>query len=75
MTEHHEYEVPDYGDMFTLEEFRDCVDSGCFIDYDGIGHEAWVSGGGKLMMSSRCVSPSTVFEVSEQCTHVVWFNR
>ena len=33
-------EIPDYGDVMSLEDFKACVESGGFIDSDGFGKYA-----------------------------------
>lgn len=35
-----EIEFDDHTCHMTLQEFKDAVESGCFIDYDGIGYLA-----------------------------------
>lgn len=67
-------DIPDYGDLMTIEEWIECVESGGFIDYDGHGN---YSNGEKV--SDHIVHPSDV--AAEQIikrddfTHVVWYNR
>lgn len=62
--------IPDYGDVMTVEEWRSCVESGCFIDDDGIGTPAKDG-----MMMDRDVWPSGMDDVPEDATHIVWFNK
>ncbi len=75
MTNHHERipmiifteEIPEYGDLMTLEEFLHDVKDGCITDYDGTGH--WSNG---FSMSRE----GNVFgKTPEGATHVVWFNK
>jgi hypothetical protein len=63
---------PDYGDLFTMEEWKGCVMSGLFIDYDGFGNYAT-----ETEMSDIVVKPSDLAkgEVDESWSHVMWFNR
>lgn len=64
--------IPEYGDLMTLEEFREGVRSGMLTDYDGEGQYATAT-----QMSDVCVSPSDVASglVDKGFTHVVWFNK
>ena len=69
--------IPSYGDLMTIEEFKDTVDCGGFIDYDGYGHFATED----HTMGITKVYPSEVKEdFLEMCrehkiTHICWFNR
>jgi len=67
-------EIPDYGDLMTMEDWLDCVESGGFIDYDGSGRYS----DGKRM-ANKPVYPSDVeagrLLKETEFTHVVWFNR
>jgi hypothetical protein len=64
--------LPDYGDLMTLGDWLDCVESGGFIDYDGLGRYAT-----DKEMSNIYVVPSDVEKgkVDKSWSHVVWFNR
>ena len=66
--------MPDYGDVFTVEEFKGCVRTGAFIDYDGSAHPAKLIDG-KIMLSHEYIKPSRIHELSEDATHIAWFNR
>lgn len=67
--------IPEYGDLFTLEEFLELCESYCFVDYDGFGNysdgENMVIGLDMMMLPSEflAIGRDTVF------THVVWFNK
>ncbi len=61
--------IPDYGDVFTVKDFYDCVDSGLFNDYDGFGKYAT-----EKEISDEVVDLSDV-KVNTEYTHVVWFNK
>ena len=64
-------DIPDYGDVMTVQEFYECCAVGLFIDYDGSGR--YVEDG---KMASIGVSPSSILKkIDERFTHVVWFNR
>ena len=65
---------PEYGDLFTIESFNEDVNSGCLIDYDGIGYYATA----KKMNRAFPASPGMI-RMGEKppkwATHVMWFNR
>jgi hypothetical protein len=64
------YDTP-LDNLFTVEEFRDDVEDGGFIDYDGSGHP--VKDG--MMCATFCVLPSEVHLIPEDATHIQWYNR
>ena len=64
-------EIPEYGDAMTVEEFKDDVNTGCLIDYDGFGHPMK---DGK-MAGHLDIYPSRVDIIPEDATHIIWFNR
>jgi hypothetical protein len=59
-----------FGHLMTVEEFRECVKIGGFIDYDGFGHPVKDE-----KMSSIVVYPSKVVEIPADATHIMWYNR
>ena len=59
------------GDLMTLKEFRSCVRSGCFTDYDGIGFYANKEGTTHNEVELATVSR----KVPEHITHVLWYNK
>jgi hypothetical protein len=61
----------DEEDVYTVAEFRECVESTAFIDYDGYGHPVK----DKKSDPSIAVLPSKVDEIPTDATHIVWFNR
>jgi hypothetical protein len=68
-------DIPDYGDLMTMEEWISCVRCGCFIDYDGTGYLALEN-----KMSREEIQPSEVskrgfVEKTKNYTHVIWFNK
>ncbi len=77
--------LPDYGDLFTFEEFVKHCDDGGFIDYDGTGRFATAEGETSIRVrpSDITIKPSDLFESGEpgrfrfQATfsHVMWYNR
>jgi hypothetical protein len=62
---------PGEDDVYTVDEFRQNVRVGAFIDYDGFGHP--VRDG--LCDPSVTVKPSRLDEIPADATHVVWYNR
>ena len=67
-------EIPEYGDVMTVDDFRDSVKVGAFIDYDGNGNPAKLVGG-HLLMSDQVIIPSRLVEIPLDATHIVWYNR
>ena len=63
-------DVPEYGELMTVEQFRQYVKSGMFIDYDGFGCP--VKDG---KMADLQISPSTSQLIPSSATHICWFNR
>lgn len=66
--------IPDYGDLFTLDEFMQACKEGCFVDYDGAGNYAT-----STQMTDIEIRPSDVTKctrpIYKEYTHVVWFNK
>ncbi|GAF85281.1 unnamed protein product [marine sediment metagenome] len=64
----------DGGDLMTIEEWKECVEGGGFIDYDGSGNYAT-----KDKVSNKSVSPSDVeagrFRTDVEFTHIMWYNK
>lgn len=63
-------EVPEYGTLMTVEEFKNAVTNGFFIDYDGSGEPAKI-----LVDKSVSIRPSKVNEIPADATHIVWYNK
>jgi hypothetical protein len=64
-------DIPSYGDLMTVKEYLSNVKCGGFIDYDGFGQPAK---DGK--MADVAISPSSgSFDIPEDATHIVWYNR
>lgn len=65
-------EIPEYGDVMPLEHFKDNVESGGFIDYDGFGH--YVKDGKE---SDIEIYPSDFKynSVRKDFDTIIWFNR
>ena len=65
-------DIPEYGDVMSLQDFVDAVKDGGFIDYDGSGE--YVKDG---KMSGIAIHPSDVQygAVRDDFDTIVWFNR
>lgn len=63
-----EYE---YGHYMKIEDFRDCCETGGFIDYDGHGYACK----GLMLCSDISILPSMVKHISGDADAVVWFNK
>jgi hypothetical protein len=61
------YRIPDYADVYTVEEFEQHVNSGAITDYDGSGYWATEKEDCGLSVWST-VKP-------EWATHVTWYNK
>lgn len=59
-------EVPDYADIFTVEEWNQSVKDGWFNNYDGDGY--WVKD------NMQC-SDEVFSSQPEDATHVAWYNK
>ena len=69
-------EIPNYGDLFTIEEFIDYCEDGMFIDWDGNG----LYSDGKFIYGSSgkyVVYPSDIVagNIRKKFSHVMWFNK
>ena len=63
---------PDYGDLFTIEEFKKHCEGGSFIDYDGSAYYAT-----DKLMTRIAVTPSEIRngKVDKRWSHIMWFNK
>ena len=64
--------LPDYGDHMMLEEYRQCVECGGFIDYDGFGELATSD---RVADVYTCPSELDRTTFPDWCTHIVWYNK
>lgn len=65
------HNVPDYADLMTVGDFKQSVEDGYFVDYDGSGHPVM---DGK-MDARITIKPSMVAIIPADATHVAWFNK
>lgn len=63
--------IPEYGDVFTVEEFKNACACRAFVDYDGHGHPAKDGRMDRFIF----VKPSRLFRIPKDSTHIVWFNK
>lgn len=70
-TNHYGCGPADEDDVYTVEEFRQHVHNGSFVDYDGFGHPVR---DGRADVSVY-VKPSGLGDIPEDATHIVWYNR
>jgi hypothetical protein len=82
-------EMPNYGDIFSLEDWMENVKVGGFIDYDGFGNLATKGKMSELMIKPSYVKNGKItivcfefdfdntfpYEDEWKFTHVIWFNR
>ena len=65
-------EMPVHGDVMLLEDFKECVKCGCFIDYDGYGN---------YIKDGKCTNieiyPSDIKRgsIREGFISIIWYNR
>lgn len=61
-----------YGDIFTINDFIDCVKDGMFIDYDGHGY--FHDGENKTKESVEC-NVEFLKSFVEKYPYVCWYNK
>jgi len=64
------------GDIFTIEEFRECCKSKLFIDSDGVGYYGTIEEGIFLETKEKAI-PSHILDgvVKSNKTHIIWYNK
>lgn len=70
-------EVPDWADIYTMEEFIDHVKCGGIMNYDGFGYLAISDEKGKVWESNIEVNcqVSWLYGQPIDFTHVCWYNK
>lgn len=59
-------DLPDYGDLMTVDQWNESVENGTFTNDDGFGH--WVK--------NNKESEDEVFSTPQKdATHVIWYNK
>jgi hypothetical protein len=73
------YNVPDFGDLITVEDWLECVEQGGFIDYDGNGDLLEKVGDDFYLIKAdilpSMVTRGTLKDQLGEATHVMWFNK
>lgn len=65
----------DNGDLMTLEDWRESVEDGMFIDDDGFGDEVrWVDGEDPKVLE-EWIYPSEADRLNPETTHILWYNK
>lgn len=65
-------EIPNYGDVMTLDEFIDCCNSGGFIDYDGSGNYVTEDHMTNISIFASDVENDSI---RKDFYKIVWFNK
>jgi len=70
-------DIPDYGTVMTLNEFKNSVKNGGFVDSDGSGNYIETDADGNMKMTDVPIYPSDVKEKSlrYKLNKIVWFNK
>lgn len=79
-------DVPDFGDVFTYEEFMDAVDSWCIMDYDGTGDlmlydkvvkftSTWIHNRSVYFVNKFFVPFDVLHSIFGDDMKIVWFNK
>jgi hypothetical protein len=79
-------EIPDFGDVLTLEKFLDYVDSGLIIDYDGDGELiiddkvvkhtfTWIAYKSFVINEEYIISFNILKDFFGDRMKVVWYNK
>lgn len=61
-----------FGDLFTMEEWLECVADGGFIDYDGYGNYATLNETSNIEVKPSDVKKGTI---DKTWTHIMWYNK
>lgn len=65
-------ENEEYADVYTTEEFYECVKAGMFVDSDGHGYP---SNGTHHLYTGLGVRDLAAFKYSKTVTHISWYNK
>lgn len=70
-------EVPDYADVYTIQEFVEAVKNGGLTNYDGSGHLARIDANDKIWESEIKIncSVSWLQKQPKDFTHICWYNK
>ena len=65
--------MPCFGNLMTVEDWKEAVGYGVFIDYDGFGEQVLFDGTNYKVGPE--ISSSEIENLDPTCTHIIWFNR
>lgn len=79
-------EIPNFGDVMSLDEFIDYTKSGCLIDYDGTGDliidnkrvtnsVSWIFDNSFKVGNNYIIKFESLKEIFGDRVKVIWFNR
>lgn len=68
-------DVPEYADQMTLQEWKDNVRCGMFIDYDGFGKLATKTKESMIEIRPSRLTLQKDYEFPKWVTHICWYNR
>lgn len=65
-------DIPEYGNLMSLQSFKESVEDGSLTDYDGHGNYSTAT-----QMSDITINPSNIEDDTyfRSYSHVVWFNK
>ncbi len=68
--------MPDFCELYTIEEWVNCVDEGYLIDYDGFGNVVYYDSDANVYRIGEGIYPSEVNSSKIDCTvtHIIWYN-
>lgn len=64
-------QLPNYGNLMTVQDFIENCKIGGFIDNDGCGHPVKDN----MMNDDLIIYPSQRVLIPKDATHIIWFNR
>lgn len=68
------WSIDGYGDIYSFDDFSDCVECGGFIDYDGQG--IFIDNNtGERLKAVRCNVDWLKKNKPENSDYIMWFNR
>lgn len=62
------------GDVFTTQEFNECVNCGAFMDYDGHG-DAFNKDTNEVYNCYLNVQQLAALKYNPEVTHIIWYNK
>lgn len=66
--------IPEYGDLMTVEDWLDGVETALFIDYDGDGHLATATERSNIRICPSDITKKKI-TIDPRWTHICWYNR